>query len=336
MKQYKRSIKNLGKGLKGVAITAFGIGISPFVFPVGALGMAKGVKDIYISIQGNYIDNSMIIVEKNKVISKLSKRPNYYLKECMPTTKQFFEAAITKDKMNFLKLQEFNLLQGLDIKDKNGENIIYNTTTHAGNYRLLSSLEKSGMIKNLKKVPDKTSSLLLEKAFIANTKSKAKDKEYRRKRILEIKERFKSSKGIISKFKALSEEMKFGINKKTQMYKVSFEKTGKKFDTESTKNLLPFIFDENSNIDIQKYNVKYDEENNIKGVDYTYKYIMNELKSKSKERFKIKSNVKANEGSFYFIDSLKEQVNENIKDIRKEKTIDLRENELKNKDLYER
>ena len=286
MKNYKRSLKNFGRGLKGTAITLVGVGltVTPYTAPLGLATLTKGINDIVNSVNGNYIENSIMTVKSNKLITKLSGQPSNYIVQGLPSISQFMQATLTENKMDFLKLQEVNLLLGLDTYDNKGNQIEYNTNTHIGNYRLLKKLENEGIISGLTKEPSKKSDLKVEKLLIGNV-NKSKEKEYRKKRIQKIKENVSSQKGFFNKIKLLSEELKIGINKKTQMYKVSFKKTNKEFKEEDIAKMLSFTDNTNSGkINKDKFNLILDKDGNVKGIDYTKKYVLGKLKEKAKEK----------------------------------------------------
>ena len=182
MKNYKRSLKNFGRGLKGTAITLVGVGltVTPYTAPLGLATLTKGINDIVNSVNGNYIENSIMTVKSNKLITKLSGQPSNYIVQGLPSISQFMQATLTENKMDFLKLQEVNLLLGLDTHDNKSNQIEYNTNTHIGNYRLLKKLENEGIISGLTKEPSKKSDLKVEKLLIGNVNKSKEKKEYKK------------------------------------------------------------------------------------------------------------------------------------------------------------
>lgn len=294
MPNYIRSIKNFGKGLKGTSIAFLGAGMMialPQTIPVGAALTVKGVNDTFKSLQGNYIEDSMMSVETSKIMNKLQNHPENYISQTLPTVKQFLQSKLTENKQEFLKLQEINLLLGLDTKDKDGKSIEYNTITHILNYKLLRELQEKGIISDLKKEPYGERSLKNARAMIGNT---AEDKKYRNKRKNEIKERISEQKGFLNKFKTLREELNEGLDKKTRMFNISFKKTDRTFNEEEIANMLSFA-SEDGKIDRKKFNVKLDKEGNVKGINYSVRYIVQLLRQRVKERYdKAKTNIREN------------------------------------------
>lgn len=294
MPNYIRSIKNFGKGLKGTSIAFLGTVLmigSPQTIPLGFVMTAKGVNDAFRSLQGDYIKDSMMSVETSKIMNKLQNHPENYIAQTMPTVKQFLQSKLTENKQEFLKLQEINLLLGLDTKDKNGKSLEYNTITHILNYKLLRELQEKGIISDLKKEPYGERSLKNARAMIGNT---AEDKKYRNKRKNEIKERISEQKGFLNKFKTLREELNEGLDKKTRMFNISFKKTDRTFNEEEIANMLPFA-SEDGKIDRKKFNVKLDKEGNVKGINYSVRYIVQLLRQRVKERYdKAKTNIREN------------------------------------------
>ncbi len=280
MKNYKRSLKNFGKGLKatGIVVASLPLMVLPYTAPLAVLTFSKGVNSICNSLYGNYIDNSMIQVQRNRILNKLQKHPSNYIVQGLPSVKQFLEAKLTSNKMDFLKLQELNMLLQLDSKDKDGNDIKYSTTTHSGNYMLLKKLEKFGIIKNLSKTSAKMSSLKIEKSLIAN--SKDKNVEYKKRRKQEIKSRVASQPGIFDKMKVLKEELKMGIDKKNQMYMVNFEKSDKDFNLSSIVDFLGFV-GKDGNLNEDKYYAIKNKDGKVKAIDYKKEYILGLLKQKS-------------------------------------------------------
>lgn len=302
MKNYKKTAKIVRKGLTATAITVAGVGM--YAIPSTALlGMAvttKGVVSLYKSMQGNYIENSIMNIERNKIIGKIKNIPANYIAQGLPSAKQFLEATLSQDKMEFLKLQELNALLQLDRQDAKGNDIRYNIKTHSGNYMLLKQLQKQGVVQNMSKTLAGKSDLKLEKIIIANTKNN----EYKQKRKKQIRENVYSQKGIISKLKTLREEMKIGIDKKVQMYDVSFEKTDKELTEQDIMKFIPSI-EKNGEIDEEKFKLSKDKNGKIKGIDYNTKYILGILKERAHNRYndiKQKASEKINE----FSESLKD------------------------------
>ncbi len=310
MKNYKRSLKNFGKGLKGTAITFASLPLIaiPYTAPLATVGIAKGLNSVYNSVYGNYIENSMIQVQRNKVLNKIHKHPSNYIVQGLPSAKQFLEATLTSNKMDFLKLQELNMLLQLDNKDKAGNDIIYSTTTHAGNYMLLKKLEKFGIIKNLSKTPSKMSSLKFEKTLIAN--SKDKNIEYKQKRKQEIKNRIASQSSLFDKIKVLREELKVGIDKKTQMYEVNFEKADKEFSLADIVDFLGFV-GKDGKLDENKYLVIKDKEDKVKAIDYKKEYILELFKQRAIDKYR-NSKEKIND----FKDELKGMINSKVPSLK--------------------
>lgn len=283
MKNYKRSIKNFGNGLKGAGIYFFGMGMlgSPITFPFGIAAVIKGGKELYKNAQGDYTENSMIMIQRNNMINKMLKQPSNYIVEGVPTAKQFLEAYLTENKMDFLMLQEVNLFLQLDSKDKDGNDIVYNTLTHAGNYRMLQELEKSGMIEDLQREYKGSKSLKMARLALGNSNSKQMS-SYKKKRIEQIKENVKKQKGFGNKVKTLKEELNEGIDKKTKMYNISFKKTDKVFSEQEICSMLSFVRDDRGLIDTQKFNTVKDKNGNIKSIVYKKEYITDMLKNRSK------------------------------------------------------
>ena len=190
MKNYKRSVKNFGKGLKGTALIVASMPLfaTPVTSVAGSAMVVKGAKNVADSLYKNYVENSIMVVKKQK-------SGDYMIGQSLPSMKQFLEATSSENKMDFLKLQECNMLLHLDSKDENKEPIKYTTRTHVGNYRMLMQLQKSGIITNLSKEPAGSSSLKIEKMVIGNSSSKEKSKEDKQKRRDEIRENVAAQKG---------------------------------------------------------------------------------------------------------------------------------------------
>ena len=309
MKNYKRSLKNFGNGLKGAGIYFVGMGMlaNPVIFPVGMAAVIKGGKELYKSAQGDYIENSMIMVQRNNVINRILKQPSNYIVEGIPTTNQFLEAYLTENKMDFLMMQEVNMFLQLDSKDTDGSDIIYNTLTHAGNYKMLQELEKAGMIEDLQKVFKEKKSLAVARLALGNSNSKQMT-SYRKRRIGQIRENIKNQKGFGNKVKILKEELNEGIDKKTKMYDISFKKTDKVFNEQEIGAMLSFIRDNRGVIDAQKFNIIKDKNGNIKSILYKKEYVTDMLKRRSiKVAKKIKEKTVGNK--------------ENIKESLKKMTV---------------
>lgn len=289
MKNYKRSLKNFGKGLKGTALLATSAPLLaiPVTSAVGATFAVKGAKNLSDSLYKNYVENSIMGIKKQK-------SGDYIISQTLPSIKQLLEATTSDNKMNFLKLQECNMLLQLDSKDENENPIKYTTRTHVGNYKMLKQLAKSGIITSLSKESAGTSSLKIEKMLIGNStnKNKEKNKEYRQKRKAEIKEKINEQKGILNKIKIWTKEMKNGLGKQTEMYNITFEKTDKILSEEEIKKMLPFIVSENR-IDEKKFNIIKDKSGNISQIDYSMKYVLGAFKDRAKQRMKaIKPTIK--------------------------------------------
>lgn len=104
----------------------------------------------------------------------------------------------TKDKKKIFIEEAKNMFQQLPRTNKKNEIIKYTTNSHILTYKLLKDLEKNGYVKNLEKTPfNKKKRLLFEKILIGNKKE---------------------------------------INKKYQMYRITFELTEKKQIKEELKN----------------------------------------------------------------------------------------------------
>ena len=177
----------------------------------------------------------------------------------------------------------------IGIKNKDGKYIQYNTITHGINYALLKKLQNQGIISDLKKEKEKMRSLKLVKSFIGNN---GEDKNYKNKRKNEIKDRVSEQKGIFNKVKTLHQELNEGLDKKNQFYTVSFKKTDKTFSEEEIANMLSFAAVDGK-IDREKYNVKLDKNGNIKGINYSVKYIVQLLRQRTRERYdKTKNNIR--------------------------------------------
>lgn len=100
----------------------------------------------------------------------------------------------TKDKKKIFIEEAKNMFQQLPITNNKNEIIKYTTDSHILTYKLLKDLETNGYVKNLEKIPyNKKKRLLFEKILIGNKKE---------------------------------------INKKYQMYKITFELTEKKLINE--------------------------------------------------------------------------------------------------------
>lgn len=177
MKNYKRSTKNFGKGLKGgiVAFAGVAMFVTPYTTPVGIGALAKGISHIIDAVDGNYVENSIIKVHKNRALNRLSKKPSYYVIQGLPNTKQYLESLISKNKLDFLKLQELNFLLGIDRCDDSGNIIEYNTKTHSGNYMMLKQLKKYGFIENLSKTKAEKRDFKFERLLIGNGIEKTKE-----------------------------------------------------------------------------------------------------------------------------------------------------------------
>lgn len=291
MKNYKRSVKNFGKGLKGTALIVASMPLfaTPVTSVAGSAMVVKGAKNVADSLYKNYVENSIMVVKKQK-------SGDYMIGQSLPSMKQFLEATSSENKMDFLKLQECNMLLQLDSKDENKEPIKYTTRTHVGNYRMLMQLQKSGIITNLSKEPAGTSSLKIEKMLIGNSSSKEKSKEDKQKRRDEIRENVAAQKGLFNKIKTFGNEMKNGLGNQTKMYNITFEKTDKVLSDKEIGKMLPFILKENS-IDDQKFNVSRDSNGNISQIDYSMKYVLETFKNRAREKMKnrassIRDNLK--------------------------------------------
>lgn len=335
MKNYKRSIKNLGKGLKGVGLYIAGTAMlaTPFTSPLGIATLTKSVKEMYVSVQGNYIENSMMEIQRNAKVNKWLNRPSNYIVEGLPTVKQFLEAYLTKNKMDFLTMQEVNLFLQLDSKDEKGNDILYNTNTHAGNYKMLQELEKVGMIEDLQKTYSGKKSLKFERLLLGNSNAKQVS-DYRRKRIGQIKENLSNQKGVINKIRTLKEELDIGIDKKTKMYNVSFKKTDKTFNEQEICSMLGFVQDDRGQIDTNRFDTLKDKEGNIESIVYKKEYVFDMLKKRSRE---LSKNIKerAIENKDNIRDSLKQMtvgVNEvtNIKPVEQNLKIKVEEKNINN------
>lgn len=291
MKNYKRSVKNFGKGLKGTALIVASMPLfaTPVTSVAGSAMVVKGAKNVADSLYKNYVENSIMVVKKQK-------SGDYMIGQSLPSMKQFLEATSSENKMDFLKLQECNMLLQLDSKDENKEPIKYTTRTHVGNYRMLMQLQKSGIITNLSKEPAGTSSLKIEKMLIGNSSSKEKSKEDKQKRRDEIRENVAAQKGLFNKIKTFGNEMKNGLGNQTKMYNITFEKTDKVLSDKEIGKMLPFILKENS-IDDKKFNVSRDSNGNIFQIDYSMKYVLETFKNRAREKMKnrassIRDNLK--------------------------------------------
>lgn len=291
MKNYKRSVKNFGKGLKGTALIVASMPLfaTPVTSVAGSAMVVKGAKNVADSLYKNYVENSIMVVKKQK-------SGDYMIGQSLPSMKQFLEATSSENKMDFLKLQECNMLLQLDSKDENKEPIKYTTRTHVGNYRMLMQLQKSGIITNLSKEPAGTSSLKIEKMLIGNSSSKEKSKEDKQKRRDEIRENVAAQKGLFNKIKTFGNEMKNGLGNQTKMYNITFEKTDKVLSDKEIGKMLPFILKENS-IDDKKFNVSRDSNGNISQIDYSMKYVLETFKNRAREKMKnrassIRDNLK--------------------------------------------
>lgn len=291
MKNYKRSVKNFGKGLKGTALIVASMPLfaTPVTSVAGSAMVVKGAKNVADSLYKNYVENSIMVVKKQK-------SGDYMIGQSLPSMKQFLEATSSENKMDFLKLQECNMLLQLDSKDENKEPIKYTTRTHVGNYRMLMQLQKSGIITNLSKEPAGTSSLKIEKMLIGNSSSKEKSKEDKQKRRDEIRENVAAQKGLFNKIKTFGNEMKNGLGNQTKMYNITFEKTDKVLSDKEIGKMLPFMLKENS-IDDKKFNVSRDSNGNISQIDYSMKYVLETFKNRAREKMKnrassIRDNLK--------------------------------------------
>ena len=291
MKNYKRSVKNFGKGLKGTALIVASMPLfaTPVTSVAGSAMVVKGAKNVADSLYKNYVENSIMVIKKQK-------SGDYMIGQSLPSMKQFLEATSSENKMDFLKLQECNMLLQLDSKDENKEPIKYTTRTHVGNYRMLMQLQKSGIITNLSKEPAGTSSLKIEKMLIGNSSSKEKSKEDKQKRRDEIRENVAAQKGLFNKIKTFGNEMKNGLGNQTKMYNITFEKTDKVLSDKEIGKMLPFILKENS-IDDKKFNVSRDSNGNISQIDYSMKYVLETFKNRAREKMKnrassIRDNLK--------------------------------------------
>lgn len=295
MKNYKRSLKNFGKGLKGTAlcVASMPLFVTPVTSVVGSALVVKGAKNISDSLYKNYVENSIMVVKKQK-------NGDYMIGQSLPSMKQLLEATTSDNKMEFLKLQECNMLLQLDARDENQNPIKYTTRTHVGNFRMLKKLEKDGIITNLSKEPAGTSSLRVEKMLIGNSSNKKKDKEElkekKQERKAEIRAKIGEQKGIFNKIKTFGQEMKSGIGKQTEMYNVTFEKNDKVLSDKEIGKMLPFILKENS-IDDKKFNVSRDSNGNISQIDYSMKYVLETFKNRAREKMKnrassIRDNLK--------------------------------------------
>lgn len=216
-KHIKRSLKNVGKTAIG-SIELLG-GVAALVFnPIVGLPLTiDGAQRMLKGIRGEYIKDSMINVMSNKFYSKtFHKKENRIIQE-FPSIRQFVAAGLTKNKMNFLLMQELNFLLGSDTFDKKGERIKYTTHSQGLTKLMLTRLQRSGMIQDLKVEDTNPKMLISEKLMLGNRKD---------------------------------------LFKKEKMFEISFSKTDNKITEEDIQKILKIDTSdkENYNIKRDKYN----------------------------------------------------------------------------------
>jgi|GEM_PF-3183608 len=213
-KYIKRGIKDVSRTVIGSAELVTGaIGLA--VFPLIGLPLTvNGAQNLLKGIRGEYIKDSMINVVSNNFYSKtFYKKENRIIQE-FPSIKQFIAATLTKNKMNFLLMQELNFLIGSDTFDKKGEKIKYTTHSQGLTKLMLTRLQKSGMIQNLESAETKPKMLLSEKLMLGNTKQ--------------------------------------GLFKKEKMFEMSFSKSDKQITEEDIKNFLKIDTLDRESYDIKR------------------------------------------------------------------------------------
>lgn len=199
-KYVKRGIKDLGKTVIGTAEILAGM-VGTAVFPLVGIPLTiHGTQNLLKGVRGEYIKGSMINVVSNKFYAKtFYKKENRIIQE-FPSINHFIAVTLTKNKMNFLLMQELNFLLGSDTLDKNGERITYTTHSQSLTKLMLSRIQKAGMIQDLKSEETKPKSLIIEKLMLGNTKG--------------------------------------GLFKKDKMFEMSFSKTDKKITEEEIMKFL--------------------------------------------------------------------------------------------------
>ncbi len=199
-KYVKRGIKDFGKTAIGSAEILAGM-VGTAVFPLVGIPLTiHGAQNLLKGVRGEYIKGSMINVVSNKFYSKMFyKKENRIIQE-FPSISHFIAATLTKNKMNFLLMQELNFLLGSDTLDKNGERITYTTHSQSLTKLMLSRIQKAGMIQNLKFDETKPKALVIEKLMLGNAKN--------------------------------------GLFKKDKMFEMSFSKTDKKITEEEIMKFL--------------------------------------------------------------------------------------------------
>jgi hypothetical protein len=213
-KYIKRGVKGVGRTVLGSAELLAGlVGIA--VFPVIELPLSiNGAQNVLKGVRGEYIKDSMINVISNKFYSKSFHGKENRIVQEFPTIKQFVTAVLTKNKMNFLLMQELNFLLGSDTVDRKGEKIKYTTYSQGLTKLMLTRLQKSGMIENLESTEAKPKMLFSEKIMPGNTKK--------------------------------------GLFKKENMFEMSFFKADKKISEEDIKKFLRIDTSDKENYDIKR------------------------------------------------------------------------------------
>jgi len=213
-KYVKRGINNTAKIVGGSAEIMAGVVGLVFVPVVGLPVLINGAQNVLKGVRGEYIKESMINVISNKFYSKAFHGKENRIIQEFPTIKQFVTAALTKNKMNFLLMQELNFLLCSDTFDKKGDKLKYTTHSQGLTKLMLTRLQKSGMIENLESKETKPKMLFSEKLMLGNTKQ--------------------------------------GLFKKEKMFEMSFSKTDKQITEEDIKKFLRIDTSDKENYDIKR------------------------------------------------------------------------------------
>ena len=164
----KRALKTIlhgtllfGGAALGIVTGSIPLGIA--MIPVMAVSAGKLADDL----NGNEVNNSIFSVSKSGVITQNSLAKPY----------RTLKVLGNKDKSKAFKEESVNMFTSLKQKDKDGNNIIYNTTSHAMTVSMLKQMKKNGYVKELIYEKKRKSNLFLARLFIGNSKGLLKKKE---------------------------------------------------------------------------------------------------------------------------------------------------------------
>ena len=209
------------------------------------------------------------------ITSKVEDKLNRRIVQNMPNFKQMFELGFEKNKLEALVYQELKFLLNADKVNEDNETLNYNTKSQALTKRLLKQAERCGIITNFKSEKIGSKSLPVEKIVLGNI-----------------------NKDIFKKTSLFS--MSFDISNKP-MTKEMLDKFGKSLNI----NL----------IDDKKYNLSYDENGNVTGIELNKtKAFMSKFKKDDKKLLES-SNVKYLTESSNNKEAIKEKTfNEELKE----------------------